>query len=532
MDSYIPFQSDLKSQMEIDSFFSKAKNYYNLETTRVKRDKDYYLKDIDEDVGNPINIKKMNVSQGVKNPVVQQPKTEKFEYTDFSRLKNTILLKNNYLSNLFYFINIYVNDINAIFTKITETIFKKLTNTLDQYKNFLKLFKDIVESYQKISTEMTKNINNLLNNSSDNNFIDKINNILEKTQTSIAENLLSFSNNLNNNLLINGPFYKIKDLYLKMGNISKEMNTNIGEINFKRDRLIAKHNTNVKIFENFKNNYNDYEKTLTMLKKNDFFLIEYSFLKSFNKLVDKISFFFENYKKQIISLIALISDFTLFLKESIQIYYGENNKIFTHYLEYQKVEKIFDSISVDQVEEMFKPSKIFEEVSINFEETFSYFQLNILKYSFIKHDEIYQDEKFKLNSYTNLSELINFIALISPSKISSDNSTLLCNCWEVKRDPGFFKSWKVCYIIVTVQNSIFIFDDKINNSYIDRLDLKTSILTAKEGKKNPYRFELTEMKKGFIYNSNLTYYFDAITQENFEKIVKFLDQKLLNKALK
>ena len=531
MDSYVPFQSDLKSSIEFDSFFSNSKNYYNLETTRVKRDKDYYLKDIDEDVGNgnPINIKKMNVNISQKNPA--QPKTEKFEYTDFSRVKNTILLKNNFLSNLYSFISIYVNDINNIFTKLNDILFKKITNTIEQYKNFLKFFKEIIESYQKMSVEMLKINNNISGAVSENPLFEKINNIFEKTQTSISENLSEFSNNLNNNLLINGPFYKIKDLYVKMGNISKEINTNLGEINFKRDRLIAKHNNNLKIFENFKNNYNDYEKTLSVLKKSDFFTIEFSFLKSFNKLIDKINIFLDNYKTQLKSLIGLITDFTVFLKESIQIYYSENNKIFTHYLEFQKVEKLFDTISVDQVEEMFKPEILFDDLVTNFEESLTSFQLNILKFSFVKKDEVYQDEHFKLSHYSNLQEFLSFITLISPSEITYDNSTLLTHCWEVKRDPGFFKSWKVCYLVITIQNNIFIFDDKIQNRFIDKLDFKSSSFSGKEDKKNPFRFDITEIKKGFIYNSNSTYYFDAGSQENFDSIVKVFDPKIINKTV-
>ncbi len=533
MDSYLPFESDLKNTIQLDTFFSHAKKYYNMETTRVARDKEYYLKDTDEEVGeDSINVKKIkvNITNNLKSS--DQLKSEKFEYTDFTRIKNTILLKCNCLSNLYYFISVYVNDINSIFNKINELIFIKITYTLDQYKNYMKFFKEVIETYQKISGEMNM-LNGLISPTINvDPIFEKVVVIFDKTQSSIAEHLNEFANNMNTNLLVNGPFYKIKELYQKMGSINKEIMANIGDINFERDRLKAKHTSNLKIFENFKNNYNDYDKVVSVLKKNDFFLLEFSFIKSFNKLIEKINILFQNYNNHINSLIKLISDFTLFLKESLQIYYNENNKVFTHYLDFPKIEKIFESISKEQVEAMFEPQRLLGEDIQTFEENLSTFQLNLLKFNFVKHDDLYQDENFKVSKYSSINDFVNFITHISPEKILYEHSPLLQHSWELKRDPGFFKPWKTCFIVLTLQNNILIYDEKIHISFLtDKLELKNCSLISKEDKKNPFRFELNEVRKGIIYNSNVTYYFDALNQETFDKILKVIDPKLLGKNL-
>ena len=99
------------------------------------------------------------------------------------------------------------------------------------------------------------------------------------------------------------------------------------------------------------------------------------------------------------------------------------------------------------------------------------------------------------------------------------SSSLLIGKYDLKRDPGVFKNWKNSTVLKTLQNNLLVFDDVINKTPVEIFNIKKMKYKSREDKKNPFRFEIAEKKKGMIFNSNKIHYFDANTAENL-KVVK------------
>ena len=86
---------------------------------------DFNSKEIDEKNDSPISIRNMqNKSPALNNPTIN---LKSFDNKP-NKIKNTILLKNNNLTVLIYFIQNYVNDVTNICNKIDSIVYKKITN--------------------------------------------------------------------------------------------------------------------------------------------------------------------------------------------------------------------------------------------------------------------------------------------------------------------------------------------------------------------------------------------------------------------
>ena len=120
---------------------------------------DFNSKEIDEKNDSPISIRNMqNKSPALNNPTIN---LKSFDNKP-NKIKNTILLKNNNLTVLIYFIQNYVNDVTNICNKIDSIVYKKITNLFDKHKYYIRFIKETFSLYETFSMNILQ-VNNTIN---------------------------------------------------------------------------------------------------------------------------------------------------------------------------------------------------------------------------------------------------------------------------------------------------------------------------------------------------------------------------------
>ena len=149
------------------------------------------------------------------------------------------------------------------------------------------------------------------------------------------------------------------------------------------------------------------------------------------------------------------------------------------------------------------------------------FQTNMQKFPFIKKDMIYENEHFMIEKYKSYEELNEFIISILPENFDTISSSLLLYSCQVKKIYGIFKNSKNCVIAFTIQNSIILFEDKINKKNYEKLNSYNLKFRNLQDKNHQFRFEISEIKYGMIYNSTLKIVLDAESIDNYTLIENY-----------
>jgi hypothetical protein len=453
--------------------------------------------------------------------LIHEPSLD-FEFST-STMKNTIHLKTNLITNLNYFLQNYVNDIQNVFSKLDAIVYKKVTAILDKHKYFLRFFKEITTLYETFSINLLQ-ANNTINlhfkDEDESGPFGVVNSTIDKSQELISNSFYDFSKNLQNKLIIKGPLANVKEFYNKMSHISKDSTLILSEITRKRDKLVQKFQNFEKIFESFKKSFHDTEKLNPLLMKNEFFLIEFEFCNSVNKLFIKIEQFFNKYKRCLTDLKDLTKDFINSLKEGIDTYVFESKKMFL----IEEMDNALDSMKIkfEALSENSKDILLTDSGNKIINDALKVFQTNLLKFTFVKNEKIYNDELFLVDNYHNYEEMIDFLYSILPEKINLMNSSLIVFSCEVKKIYGLFSSARPCVLLITVQNSVLIFEEKVNKKAYEKFNRKNLKFKNLEDKRHPYRFELQELKYGLIYNSTLKMTLEVENQEIYNRLESFL----------
>jgi hypothetical protein len=447
---------------------------------------------------------------------------------DYSSIKNTIHLKNNFIANLNFFIQNYVNDIYNLFNKIDAIIYKKVTSILDKNKYFIRFFKEITTLYETFSINLLQANNTIslhFKDEDESSPYSQINNTVDKTQELISNSFYDFSKNLQNKIISKGPLsnLKIKEFYNKMSSIAKESSAIISEITKKRDKLVQKYLQNEKLFESFKKSFNDNEKLNAILNKNEFYVKEFEFCNTVNKLFDKIEQFFTKYKQSLSDLKSLTNSFLTSVKDTIDIYATESKKMFL----IEEMDNVIDNLKI-QIHNLYGEKDILMDYKCHklLNDQLKIFQTNLIKFSFVKNDDIYIDNYFNIEKYNNYEELTDFLNSLIPNRFDIFNSNLLIFSCEAKKTSGLFKHTKPCVIAITLQGSVLIFDEKINKKLYEKLSLRNLKFKSTEEKNGPYKFELSELKLGMIYNSKVKVILEVESIENYEALENIFNTQL------
>ncbi len=458
-----------------------------------------------------------------------------YNSNEIENLKEKVNIKISSLGNMHVFCLNYVNIILKIFKEFTDILFRKISTTLNQNKKFLKYFRDVIESYKKFCLDLEKaNINITTTNDENQLLSDNITNLIVTTQNTITNNFEGFSKNLNETLISNGPFQKIKDILISFENIKKNVATNFKNLEYKKDQMVKKFNgksvpifTKFKKFENqleIKDSLNKNIKELNNLfEENDFFLIEIELFSRVNKLFNKLTIFLNSYKTSLEDLKKCVIEYASLVKDTVEKFLFENKRIYggNMNLDFEHMQKFYESITKESLEKSFIVSRILgSDNTINkFNEYFNEYRNNLIKFRIVINEEISKHDKFNISNFQSIEDLISFMLSLIPveKKLSS---SLLIGKYDLLRDPGYFKSWKNCIIVKTLQNNILIYDEKINKKPIEIFNIKKLKLIMKGDKKNPNRFEISEKKKGLLFNSNKIQYLDAVSDTKLIEIKK------------
>jgi len=448
---------------------------------------------------------------------------------EIEKLKEIVNQKISALGNMHVFCLNNVNIILKIFKEFTKILFKKIATTIDQNKKFLKYFKEIIDAYKKFCLDLERANLNITNLNDENQLLsDNITNLIVKTQDTIKTNFDTFSRNLDETLIANGPFQKIKDILARFEIIKKNVNMDFRNLEYKKEKLVKKFNSKpVPIFTSFKklqnklemNGFTNYMELSNLFEENDFFLIEVEIILRINKLFNKLSIFLNSYKSSIEDLKKCVIEYASLVKEKVEKFLSENKKIYggNMNLDFEHMQKFYESITKESLEKSFIVSRILgSDNTINkFNEFFNEYRNDLVKFRIVKDEVISKQDKFNISNFQSVEELISFMINLIPveRKLSS---LLLIGKYDLKRDPGVFKSWKNCIILKTLQNNLLIYDDVINKNPVEIFNTKKMKSKIKDEKKNPLKFELAEKKKGVLFNSNKIQYFDAISADNLK----------------
>jgi len=454
-----------------------------------------------------------------------------YSSTEIEELKEKVNQKISALGNSHLFCVNNVNVILKIVKELTEILYRKIANTLDQNKYFLKYFKEIIEGYKRFCVDLEKANLNITNINEENQLLsDNITKLIVTTQDTIKTNFEAFSKTLNNNIVANGPFQKINNILTRFEQIKKKVFNDLQNLDNKKDKMVRKFNGNlVPIFTNFKKFENKLEigestilKDLTNLfDRNDFFLIEIEITMRINKLFNKLSNFLNTFKISIEELKKCVIEYASLVKDTVEKFISENKKIYggNMNLDFEQMQKFYESITKESLERSFIVSRVLgSDNTINkFNEYFNEYRNDLIKFRIVNNDIIFQQEKFNISNFQSIEDLISFVVILIPveNKLSS---SLLIGKYTLKRDPGIFKSWKNCTILKTLQNSIIIYDDNINKHPVETFNLKKLKFNPKKDKNNTFKFEIIEKKKGVIFDTNKIQNFDAVSEENFKLI--------------
>ena len=145
-------------------------------------------------------------------------------------------------------------------------------------------------------------------------------------------------------------------------------------------------------------------------------------------------------------------------------------------------------------------------------------QANLITCPLIKNEEIYKDSNFKIDNFHNFDEIIEFMLFIMPSSIILENSSLILFLSNVNKISGIFKNSIKSVLLITLQSNILIFEEKINNKIYEIYNYSNIIFKSINDKSTPFRFEISELKKGMIYNSIYKTLLEALNDEAYNQI--------------
>lgn len=233
------------------------------------------------------------------------------------------------LTNEYVFTLNYSDNIISFFRKFNSVILAKVEYSLDFNKKYQTFFKSIAQCYLKFAKDIEITNDLILTSNNQGMILNTcINSYLEKVQGHIAKNFEKFSNIISqNSSAFTVKESKVKDFYIKLSNISKEIDNSITNIIKHRNSIFKDYEGHKKILDEIKATKD--EKLLDkLLSKNDIFTIEYKHSINFRIMNCMTKDFLILYKEKLIEMQLLLLDYVTLLKESIDSYILQNKKIF------------------------------------------------------------------------------------------------------------------------------------------------------------------------------------------------------------
>lgn len=462
-----------------------------------------------------------------------------------TKLNTKILLNDNTINiikkrlckinNEYTFNQNYSECIIQFFQKFNAVLIAKIDNAFNFSTKFSLFFKLISQCYEKFSKDIEKTneligVNNnygmILNNS--------INILMEKTQQKISLFFENFSNQLNKKMIQDGiNEIKIKDFQARLFKINNDFDEIIIKVTKFKSIISKEYIILKKKLEELKLNIANNTKYIQKIIKNDdFFYLEYNLILFYMKLNLQIKDFLLIYKENLLHLQVLIIDYSNYLKDFLEIYNTENKKIF-NFNDFSE-DFIYFEESSNNINNIFSIKNILDIKNIDIDNEYLkilneylneyYKNLKIGNFKNYGNIDFRNIEKFKLENYKNVNEFIEFMILITPIyEINLDE--LIIDKFQIQNENSPQDSYTM---IFSIQENVFIISNYllINNTNDSKIIAKFNLKNFKfqSSQKENY-FILKEKKKGILFHSNKTFEFNAMSNENFQKIKNLCNMK-------
>jgi hypothetical protein len=434
--------------------------------------------------------------------------------------KEIFLKKIIRLNNIYLFTKKIGNFYSQILKKYFDSYFGKLNSFLNnEIKPFIKYFKELTNVYSNFSLELSK-ISNLLPNQKDDLILGQsLIEIISTTNTTLEKVLNELSSGLKKNLL-SISVNKYENINIQFEENHKKIYKLIWEIEHRIIKLDNLYTKNYKTdFENFKLKFNDENIENEIILMNDFIMIEHNLVSYCNKILKKIEFYSNEILKINNNSNKDFKDYVLFIKNNLDIFKTQiffNSEI---NLSIELNENIdFDFEKHSSINNIIKNNK-----ELNF--LIKKFQNNLIQNNYMNNKLIYEDSNFNIKNYEIFNDFITFMLKLTPKKISIEYNDLIEFKAPCLRDAGVFKGWRNCFIIITIQKHVIIFDEErdIKDDQIDMNKLfviynQNSIFVEKKTlKKSKFIISISEMNLKEKKSKYMQ--IDAIDEDNRNNII-------------
>ncbi len=429
-----------------------------------------------------------------------------------------IKLRNNYNFSMSYSLSIL--NILKLFHKC---LFEKVFNTLNENRTVFNVFKEISEFYQSFSEHVLKSNKNLSSlGEVPKIFNDGLKSMLESTQNALVRNFLDISNNLKIKIMSKGQIERANEIYALIEGIKKEVYKKIEKLEKRRKKIEKLYKSKYESLFNDLCPLGQIAKSFNIEETADFVLIELDISKATNKLYIKTNIYLTEMKDSIHSINSMIIEFGKLIREAFLIYIQESKKMYTSEItkNFAIVEQYYETMSKPGTDYSFKTDKFFQtpELQNEMNSLLKEYQKILIESKNINDDSLYYDNRFTINYYANLELFFELLLKFNPQPSPVSYSELVKGTYLIRRDPGFFSSWKNCKIVFTKQKHALIIDEPITSKAENIFEISKVIFKRKEEKKNTYLFEVIAKEKGKIMNSTGEYTFDAKTESVLKEI--------------
>lgn len=499
----------MKEDLEEDK--KKNQNKYKENSTNENLNKIEENKEIEK-------IDETEESNNIKvENIINENNTIQLYYNDEEGKQLTIVeSKLNKLKKSYNFCIKYQDIIFTMINYMTQLIFEKITNSIIENFNFLSIISSLSELYSNISEQIKKSSDIIGNNTPKNNenFIQKI---TQSVQNVIQLNISNYSNNLKQNVMMDGPYSKIKEKMNEFEKFKNENSKKFNEINNLKNTLEQKYiKTYNKLFESEITNSN-------MSEYPDLVIAISDLLDLINNIISEINSFIIDTKYSLISAKDIYTEINSLVRDLIGIYIEESKNIFVDAnKKFDSIEKYFEK-SKDKYEE-----KMFELNQILVDQNHRNKIYDLLeKYDFLLHDfskkQIISDKySFLTKNCPNIHLFLEFLISVSPKPIALSLDDLIINKMDVKMNPGIFRGWRNYSMLLTKQNHIIILNEPNNYTpenivvifQLDKISFK-----LKSSFEKPFLFDITPHNSG-MYG---TYSFDALNNKNLFELCLILN---------
>ena len=462
------------------------------------------------------------------NSQINTPLNNDLHRQEEERIVEIIKLKIKNIREKYNFSIQYSDIIQKIIKSFHEQTYTKLSHSINESLNFITFFKDSAELYTKFSKQIQET-NNLIMSSqkkeklNDNLLLD----VMQKTQNTLLQNITKISNAMRQNIINKGPLGNLQEKINKIENIKKENYEKLKNVIESQKQLQKNMSKYDKLFESYlpiQNNINNNnQERPSLIDTPDFIIVVKTLVNFINKLILDINLFIIDTKDSLYKINGLFVEINNLVKNAVLIYIEECKSIFNMDLtkNFDEIEKYYKKLDEKADDKMFTLTKIFNtyenETAVN--NLLEQYYMILSESKSIKKELLSDKRKFSIKHETNTFLFFEWFISVSPQPIDIPVQDLLVKQISIKRDPGFFSSWRDCIFIFTKQQHLLLFDKP---GYLDDLvktfELDKTSFRKITDKKKKFLFELIAIRKGTIMDFKDTYLFDALNQENVDEI--------------